>query len=307
MTRKATNEEIIAAYERTGSVWRAAQRLGMAGQSVHERLRALNYPIANRKWSGEEDAHLRLLIGNGYTAGQAAQQLGRTFAAVTCRLNELGVPRYKARQTKIPRGAGYDKASMNRHLRALEDAPDAGVTAYCRANALAVGSFVHAAQSHYPERWQAICARQDLPKKTCPTCQAEFHPNSGKQTYCTNLCAGRARADRTYFGGKRNTAIGMAEGVCQLCGRQGHKKLTPHHVLGKENDPDNEVMVALCSGCHQLVTLLGGRAFVDDSAAWETLISLAWLRRHGGDDHDSKALYTYVEIELGEDEAEDVA
>lgn len=36
--QKATNEQIIAAYDTTGSVWAAAKILGMCGQSVHERL-----------------------------------------------------------------------------------------------------------------------------------------------------------------------------------------------------------------------------------------------------------------------------
>ncbi len=50
--QKATNQEIIDAYKATGSIWRAAKALGLCGQSVWERLRALGYPIASRKWSG---------------------------------------------------------------------------------------------------------------------------------------------------------------------------------------------------------------------------------------------------------------
>ena len=39
--KKATDEEIIAAYGETNNVWKAAEILGMCGQSVHERLKRL--------------------------------------------------------------------------------------------------------------------------------------------------------------------------------------------------------------------------------------------------------------------------
>src|SRR6266571_198333 len=52
--QRATDEQIVAAYRITGSVWKAAKRLGLAGQSVHERLRRLGYPMAHQEWSEEE-------------------------------------------------------------------------------------------------------------------------------------------------------------------------------------------------------------------------------------------------------------
>jgi hypothetical protein len=69
----------------------------------------------------------------------------------------------------------------------------------------------------------------------------------------------------------------------------------------------NAELVALCPGCHQIVTLLGGRAFVDDPRAWEALIALAWTRRHGAEIHAmpvSQTVYTEVVLEVS-DEDED--
>jgi hypothetical protein len=74
-------------------------------------------------------------------------------------------------------------------------------------------------------------------------------------------------------------------------------------VLGKENDPLNDVLIALCQGCHQIVTLLGARTFTDDPRAWEALISLAWMRRHGAElaiGTSEKVVYTEVTIEISE-------
>ncbi len=297
--QKVSNEQIVDAYSRTGSVWKAGKELGICGQSVHERLAAIGYKMPGRKWTDDEKDELVRLIANQVTAGEAARRLGRTFAAVTCMLNEIGVTGYKAKQPKkLPRGAGYDKASMARHLKAIEDS-GVPATRYCRSHGINIDNFVNAAQTHYPERWQQLCAaRSPLPEKECPNCSTSFYPANAKQTYCSRLCGSRARADRTYFGGKRMTAIGMADGICQVCGKHGHRKLTPHHVIGKENDPDNDVMIALCSGCHQLVTLLGARRIVDDQAALQTLLTLGWLRRHGDEDLQGKELYVEVNIDL---------
>jgi hypothetical protein len=302
--RRTPTEDIVAAYLRTGSVWKAGRDLGLAGQTVHERLRAIGHQMNNQAWTDEECAYLTEMISNGVTAGEAGARLGRSFAAVTCKLNEIGVSRYgKPREVKVPRGAGYDKTSMGRHIKAITTS-DALPTRYCRAHGLNINVFVTAAQKHFPDEWQAIAARSGIPQRECPYCKAEFYPANGKQQWCSRKCGADSARDASYFGGKRNQAIGMAEGVCQLCGREGHHRLSAHHVFGKENDPDNDVMVALCGGCHQIVTLLGGRAFIDDQTSWETLISLAWLRRHGADDHDGKALYVCVEIEHQDDDEE---
>lgn len=299
--QRVTNEQVIEAYKATGSVWKAGKALGIAGQSVHERLVALDYRIVGRKWSEDETSELLALVEAGVTVGEISMRLGRTFAGVTCRLNDLGVKKYgAASRRKIPRGAGYDKTSIDKHLRAIEVSGIAP-TRYCRGHGLDINVLTYAAQKHFYDRWQAICARNPIPLKRCPNCSVEFHPANGKQTYCTRLCASRASADRKYFGGRRMEAIGMQEGVCQLCGKNGHHKLTPHHVIGKENDPDNEYMVALCSGCHQLVTLLAARTFIDDQVALQTLISLGWLRRHGADpDVLTKELYVEVDIDVDE-------
>src|SRR6266540_1840449 len=52
--RRASDEQIVAAYRMTGSVWKTARRLGLVGQSVHERLRRLGYPMAHQEWSEDE-------------------------------------------------------------------------------------------------------------------------------------------------------------------------------------------------------------------------------------------------------------
>jgi len=305
---KATTEEIIAAYQATGSVWKAAKELGMAGQTVHERLQLVGYPLLNRNWTDDEIEEMRSLIGESVPLGQVASRLGRPYAGVACKASELGIRSNQKRAKKIPRGAGWDKATTLRHMKALF-AYQGKITQYARANGLSIETLVQALQKHCPDDWIAYKEqRSDLPRKVCPYCETEFIPMSGKQEYCTRVCAGDARRDRDYFGGNRRSTIGLAEGVCQLCERTGVKGLSSHHVIGKENDPDNQVLIALCQGCHKLVTLLASRTFIDDSGAWENLISLAHMRKRGPEigsgELDGMAVYVSVQIEVEPDDEE---
>ncbi|PZR66742.1 MAG: hypothetical protein DLM66_12610 [Candidatus Dormiibacter spiritus] len=89
----------------------------------------------------------------------------------------------------------------------------------------------------------------------------------------------------------------MATGICQLCGRRDAKGLSAHHLIGKDNDPTDQLLIALCPGCHRLVGVLAGRAFVESTSAWETLIHLVLLRRKGNEDADRfAAVHSDVDI-----------
>lgn len=297
--RKATTEDIVTAYRETGSIWKAGKRLGLAGQSVHERLRAIDYPMLNRHWTSDERTELRKLVEAGLPLGEVARRLGRTFGATATVASQLGIRVKRNHEVRLPRGAGFDKRSTHQHLRALSSY-DGSVTQYARNQGLRVEFLVQALERHVPEAWaEYVAQHSDLPERECGYCERVFIPNSGKQRYCSRKCAADARADRAYFNGNRRHAIGMDVGVCQLCGHQGHKGLSAHHMLGKDNDPGGHALVALCRGCHKILSLLASRTMADDPAAWEALISLTWIRRHGADAQLGDAIYAYVEIESG--------
>ena len=74
-------------------------------------------------------------------------------------------------------------------------------------------------------------------------------------------------------------AIGLREGVCQLCHIKVEKWLSAHHILGKEHDPDNQALIALCRGCHDVVTRLSARPWMERPDAVADLIALALARR----------------------------
>lgn len=298
MTGRVETEEIIAAYQSTGSVWKAARVVGLAGQTVHARLRAAGHS-PGRGWSTEEVDRLGELAGRA-TIGQIADEFGRSYASIACKMSELGLGSGFQRRKKIPRGAGYDKASMKRHIRALETS-GLTMTRYARSQGMTPTMFVRALEEHFPEWWITYREKHsDLPEAQCPGCGNVFFPSNARQEFCSVRCRERYRIDQQYFGGKRNTTIGLAEGVCQLCRRSPKRGLSSHHIFGKENDPDNQSLIALCSGCHNLVTLLGGRDF--DTGQWEALITLSWMRKRGPDLVKLPVydLYVCVDIDLDE-------
>lgn len=284
---KLTNDQIIEAYRQTGSVWRAAKSLGINGQVVHDRLTALQYPLAGRNWSDTEVSELQSLVANGVLLAEAARRIGRPFSGVAAKASALGLYTRRGRTKKktLPRGAGYDKESTRKNIRLLLTF-DGPITRFSKSHGLSVEHFTRAFQTHFPDEWENYVSSHNTgERKTCEYCGEFFYPVNGKQRFCDRKCGSDSRVDASYFGGNRRSTIGWKDQTCQLCGRSNIKGITPHHVLGKENDPEDSYLLAVCRGCHQIITILGSKSaeFIDNPVRWETLISLVWLRKHGAE------------------------
>lgn len=275
--RKATSEEVIQAYRETGSVWSAAKLLGMCGQSVWERLRVLDYPMPTRMWSADEVEELKRIAGE-CTIGEIATRLGRPYAGIACKISELGLgTRYGNRgRRKAP--TGYAKPRVKKLIGRLEEY-SGSLKSFCRNHSLDLELFVKAIQRVDRPFWEDYTRRKsDLTSKVCPNCRQVFYPLTKKAMTCSRRCGENLRRDKAYFGGKRQQTIGLAEGVCQLC-MEAKTSLQSHHMVGKDNDPDNEHLIALCAGCHHLVGMLAGRNFAESEQGWENLINLVLSRR----------------------------
>lgn len=293
-----TNQEIVDAYLKTGSVWKAGKLLGLSGQTVHQRLKAIGHKIQGSEWTEEELAELTALA-NEMTIAQIANRLGRPYNGVAIKISRLGLgQRFGNKQKrKIPRTGEYVKTKIADYIEAIE-AQNIKLTKFSKMNSLNVDSLVYAIQKFYPEWYEKYCEKNAVkPKTKCPYCESEFWPLSVKQIYCNRKCADQARTDNSYFGGKRRTTIGLLEGICQLCGAKDMPGLSSHHIKGKENDPDNDHLIALCQGCHQIVTIVAGRRFAATPEAWEVLMQLVIMRKNGHDP-DFVGVYTTVEIEM---------
>lgn len=294
-----SNEEIIEAYKSTGSVWKAGKKVGISGQTVHERLKNLGYKLNSSNWTNEEVEELKRLATQ-MTIAQIANRLGRPYNGVALKLSRLGLGnRYGNNQKKKPvkKNGLYTKAKIEQYLNDI-NAQQIKLTAFSKKNSLEVEQLTWAIQRHYPDWWNIYAeSNAAKPKTNCPYCETEFWPQSHKQIYCTRKCATEARTDKSYFGGKRRETIGLLERQCQLCGAIDVKGLSSHHVLGKENDPNNDHLIALCPGCHQIVTIVSGRRFVATPEAWEVLIQLVIMRKNGAD-KDMIGVFSSVDIEI---------
>lgn len=299
---RVTNEQIIAAYKETGSIWKAAKLLGVCGQSVWERLKRIGYPLYCEGWTEDDTQELKQLAPE-CTIGEIARRLGRPYAGVASRISRLGIGvRFGNRQKlTLKRGSGLTKATTAQYLKELINW-DGSVRQFCVQRGLHVETFIKALQMRQPDGWEAyVRSHSDLEVRTCPQCKRSFLPMNAKQTTCSRRCSTNRRVDIQYFGGKRSFAIGMEEGICQLCEKE-KPRLSAHHMFGKEHDPDNEYMIALCSGCHSLVGTLGVRSDVLTSEFWENLISLAVIRKLG----HRKPLGFHVCVEIEELTQEDI-
>ena len=287
--KRATDEQVITAYRETGSVWKAAKSLGLAGQTVHERLQRLGIDLAHAKWTSEEDQELGHFYADPYLSlAEIAKRLNRTSAAVACRAGDLGL--VKARPPKrVPRGKGYDKQSIKRHLKAI-DSFDGSLTKYCRSSRLGVENFAHAAQRYFPDWWaNYVRVHSDLQQIKCTYCCELFYPSNRRQQYCTRKCSSDHRRDLNYFGGKRRDAAGVLDRVCQICLKDIKGKIHVHHVYGKQSDTENDYLVALCSRCHMaLEQICVNTDLADNTDAWIRMISFVWLKRHGSKDDDQR-------------------
>lgn len=281
MPHRFTSEQIIEAYKGTGSVWKAAKLLGICGQSVWERLKRLDYELVNENWSAEEIGELKQ-ISSQCTLGEVARRLGRSYASVACKVSELGVGvRYGNRiGGRLKRGSGLTKSVVGQYRRQLGNW-DGSVKQFCIQRGIDLELFVQALQRYDPEFWDSyVRDHSDLALVSCPQCNRQFIPMSGKQKTCSRRCGSLLRSDRKYFGGKRINTIGLAEGICQLCDRE-KRALSSHHIFGKENDPENDFLIALCAGCHRLVTLMASRTDIANPSFLENLISLCVARKFG--------------------------
>lgn len=291
------NEQLITTYVETGSVWATGKKLGISGQTVHERLKSIGYKLSNSEWSAEEIEELKSLVGHS-TIAEIANRLARPYNGVALKISRLGIGTRAGNKRKVKpvRTTEYRKDKLTQYIKELDDS-ELKITAYARTKALNIESLSRSIQAFYPDWWEAYCAKHAVkPKTTCPYCETEFWPLSHKQVYCNRKCGDQARVDKNYFGGRRRETIGLAEKQCQLCGRKDIKGLSSHHAIGKENDPENEFLVALCPGCHQIVTILGGRNFSGTPEIWEALIQLVLIRKNGHRPN-FKGVYCYVEIE----------
>lgn len=113
MLRKATDKQLLEEYSKLGNVWKVAEVFDMCGQSVHERLHKLK-AINDNHWTNDDD--IKLINMYTFLDGdirQIAHEMDRSYAAIACRANEIGITNQKRQK----RDETKDKLSQLTHER----------------------------------------------------------------------------------------------------------------------------------------------------------------------------------------------
>jgi hypothetical protein len=98
--KKATDSEIVRAYEELKSIWKVADRFNMCGQSVHERLKKLNILLKGANFSQEEIEKIKAFYQRGFESGDGsldalAKEMGRIKHSICRKARALGLTNIK--------------------------------------------------------------------------------------------------------------------------------------------------------------------------------------------------------------------
>lgn len=246
------------------------------------------------EWSEPELAALAEMFGTT-PVSKIAQALGRSYVDVVVQLAELGSASESVPVWKIPRGHGYDKVSIKQAARAV-DRSGVTVRQYARMRGYRIELLCESMRNHVPQWFDLYRSDHpgELDDSICEGCGLAFVAAKKGTRYHSAACGARQRINESYFGGQRSQTVGLAEGVCMVCERPVKSGLSSHHMIGKENDSENKYLVAICRGCHQLITVLGQRPFLEDLAGWERLAQFVLLRRAGSVD-DLQSVHVFAE------------
>jgi len=92
--RKASDSEILEAYDETHNIWKAGERLGMSGQSIWKRLKRLGVHFDQRIFSDDEKEYLFKhyddCVSNG-RLDELSEVMGRTKYFLCRQAGKLGL------------------------------------------------------------------------------------------------------------------------------------------------------------------------------------------------------------------------
>lgn len=118
MRSKVSDESVVAAYVATGSVWRAAERIGLCGQSVHERLLRLGIRLRNPRFTESDRDHLRRTYSAAADVGNArnlAVEFGRSPQFLCRMAGALGLTEQSRPRSYISEDSRARLLAWHRH------------------------------------------------------------------------------------------------------------------------------------------------------------------------------------------------
>jgi len=223
---KASDEEILQAYQATNSIWKAAASLNMAGQSVHERLVKLGIKLNYPPFSEEEKATLikdYLLYRNLGQLNELAKLMNRTKQFICRQARQLGLTSQSGPKpySRIWKGMTEEKA---RPIFDKFKRSSFTLNRFCKRYGFDDLGFSRSMSGLFPDEWDAVIesktprqtkyrlgrafeyrVRDELRKKSYFVLRS---PRSGSPV---DLIAVKKSHDIVFIQCKRGGAIGVDE------------------------------------------------------------------------------------------------
>lgn len=127
MSERVTTEAIVEAYGRHGSVWAAAAELGVSGQTVSRRMKAVGHPT-NKRWISDADRErIRTFYEttppDQFDLEPLAIELGRSRQTICKEAGQMGLTSYRrtasAKKTENTKAVRAGWWSRNPHPRGM--------------------------------------------------------------------------------------------------------------------------------------------------------------------------------------------
>lgn len=140
MASKTSDKAIIESYQRTRSVWKAGEELGISGQTVHDRLKKLGVEMNGNGNHWTVEAEIRL--ANEYEVyryfgkvSQLGKELGHNVYTLSRKAKELGLTSYAYRKCPRARLSGLSDDALRLFWEDYK-ASKLNMAEYCRHHGL---------------------------------------------------------------------------------------------------------------------------------------------------------------------------
>ena len=156
--KKATDAQLVEAYERLHNVWKVADEFGMCGQSVHERLARLGKINPINVFTPEEVKRLEreyIIYRDAGKLDELAESMGRTKHFICRQAGKLGLTdrSHKALYSRVwePMPDDVLHVIMEKYQHAQGTLDE-----FCKRHGYGAVGFERECKKRFPGEWEAI-------------------------------------------------------------------------------------------------------------------------------------------------------
>lgn len=157
--KRVSDEDVVAAYRRHGSVWKAGDELGICGQSVHERLvkLGLNNPV--NVFTKEDEVYLAdryVLYRDAGKLQDLADEMGRTKQFICRKARSLGLTTKSYSRDGMRNGLNEMPIGVAAPIWECFKRQPEGVSDFCHSRHYNIQSFTDAMNRYFPDEYDLV-------------------------------------------------------------------------------------------------------------------------------------------------------